>query len=120
MNDIEMILVGSDQTGRDQYLNTFRRSEFLEPEKALLAALLQDGIDCFQRYGTAQDREGRQLLREAEHWIMADESEWVFSFLNVCSVLGIDAEYIRRGIIKEKPRGRGAAPRRYKHRRHAA
>jgi hypothetical protein len=47
MKENEVVLIGSDQTWREQYLSTFRRSEFLEPEKALLAALLQDAIDCF-------------------------------------------------------------------------
>jgi hypothetical protein len=120
MKDTEVVLLGSDQTWRDQYLSTFRRSEFLEPEKALLAALRQDARDCFHKNATAQDREGQELLREAQQWIMTDRNEWVFSFRNVCSVLGIDAEYIRRGILADKARQAEGARRRYKHRRHAA
>jgi hypothetical protein len=120
MKENEVVLIGSDQTWREQYLSTFRRSEFLEPEKALLAALLQDAIDCFHKHASAQDREGRELLREAEQWIMADENQWVFSFRNVCSVLGVDAEYIRRRILDEKAREPEGTRRRYKHRRHAA
>jgi hypothetical protein len=120
MKDSEAVLIGTDQTWRDQYLSTFRRSEFLEPEKALLAALLQDAIDCFHKHASARDREGRELLREAERWIMTDRDDWVFSFRNVCSVLGVDAEYIRRGILEEKSRQPIGLRRRYKHRRHAA
>jgi hypothetical protein len=120
MKDTDVVLIGSDCTWRDQYLGTFRRSEFLEPEKALLAALLQDAIDCFHKYSMAQDREGQELLREAEQWIMTDYDNWVFSFRNVCSVLGVDPEYIRRRILEEKARQPTAARRRYKHRRHAA
>jgi hypothetical protein len=51
---------------------------------------------------------------------MADENQWVFSFRNVCSVLGVDAEYIRRRILDEKAREPEGTRRRYKHRRHAA
>ena len=104
MKDTDVVLIGSDQTWREQYLGTFRRSEFLEPEKALLAALLQDAIDCFHKYAVARDREGQELLREAEQWIMTDDDQWVFSFRNVCSVLGVNAEYIRRGVLAEKAR----------------
>jgi hypothetical protein len=120
MHDSDVVLIGTDQTWRDQFMNTFRRSEFLEPEKALLAALLQDAIDCYHKYASARDREGRELLREAEHWIMTDRDDWVFSFRNVCSVLGVDAEYVRRGVLEESSRQRLGSRRRYKHRRHAA
>jgi hypothetical protein len=120
MQDSDVVLVGTDQTWREQFMSTFRRSEFLEPEKALLAALLQDAIDCYHKYALARDREGRELLREAEHWIMTDQDDWVFSFRNVCSVLGVDAEYVRRGVLEESARQRLGSRRRYKHRRHAA
>jgi hypothetical protein len=120
MKDTEVVLIGSDRTWKEHYLSTFRRSEFLEPEKALLAALLQDAIDCFHKHTCAQDREGQELLREAEQWIMRDQDDWVFSFRNVCSVLGVDAEYIRRGILEERARQSAGVRRRYKHRRHAA
>jgi hypothetical protein len=120
MKDAEMVFIGSDYTWRDQYLSTFRRGEFLEPEKALLAALLQDAIDCFHKHASAQDREGRELLREAEQWIMTDDDNWVFSFRNVCAVLGVDSEYIRRRVLDEKARQPAGVRRRYKHRRHAA
>jgi hypothetical protein len=120
MKDTEVVLIGSDYTWRDQYLSTLRRSEFLEPEKALLAALLQDAIDCFHKHATAQDREGQGLLREAEHWIMTDQDNWVFSFRNVCTILGVDPQYIRRRVLDEKARHPTGVRRRYKHRRHAA
>jgi hypothetical protein len=120
MKDTEAVLIGTDYTWRDQFLGTFQRSEFLEPEKALLAALLQDAIDCFHKHATAQDREGKELLREAEQWIMRDQENWVFSFRNVCVVLGVDPDYIRRRVLEDKARQPAGARRRYKHRRHAA
>jgi hypothetical protein len=120
MMDTEVLSMGSDPTWQDQYLSSLRRSEFLEPEKALLAALLQDAIDCFHKHTGARDRQGQELLREAEQWIMTDQDGWVFSFRNVCSVLGVDAEYIRRGIMEEKFRRPAGVRRRYKHRRRAA
>ena len=120
MKDTDVVLIGSDYTWREQYLGTFQRSEFLEPEKALLAAVLQDAIDCFHKHVAAQDREGQDLLREAEQWIMTDQDHWVFSFRNVCSVLGVNPDYIRRRVLEEKACQPDGARRRYKHRRHAA
>ena len=33
-----------DNSEAQQYLDTFRRAEYLEPEKALIAAILEDAI----------------------------------------------------------------------------
>ena len=78
----------------------------------IIAAECWDGIPEHGLFG--------ELLREAEQWIMTDDDQWVFSFRNVCSVLGVNAEYIRRGVLAEKARHPDGGRRRYKHRRHAA
>jgi hypothetical protein len=39
---------------------------------------------------------------EAEAWILETDSEWIFSFINCCEVLGIDPDYLRRGLLPWK------------------
>ena len=81
-----------------QYLDTFRRSEHLEPEKSLLAAILEDAVQEYRKYSRAHDVDGKKRFREAEEWIMRGGNDWIFSFDNVCDLLGLDPEYVRRGL----------------------
>lgn len=95
-------MMAGDTSMSEQYLDTFRRSETLEPEKALLVALLDDAIHTYRKYGRARDRDGQERFREAAEWIMADDDEWIFSFVNVCELLDLDPEYVRRGLRETK------------------
>jgi hypothetical protein len=104
---------GNDTTLRDQYFATFRRSEHLEPERALLMAILEDAIHCYRKYRAARDRARRERFREAEQWIMEEGDERLFSFHNVCELLGLDAQFIRRGVRESSAKpAKAARPRR--------
>jgi hypothetical protein len=81
-----------------QYMDTFRRGEHLEPEKSLLAAILKDAVQEYRKYSRAHDARGKRRFREAEDWIMRVGNDWIFSFDNVCELLGLDPEYVRRGL----------------------
>jgi hypothetical protein len=82
----------------EQYLDTFRRKLQLEPEKKLMLAILEDGIACFQKYVFARDGKGKALFREAETWVEDKGGEAVFAFDSVFESLGLDPEYVRRGM----------------------
>ena len=75
----------------EQYLDTFRRKLHLEPEKKLMLAVLEDAIACFQKHAFARDRKGKMLFQEAEYWIQDTNSDWLFSFANVCEILRLFA-----------------------------
>jgi hypothetical protein len=47
MKENLLSLLGSDVLASEQFAETFRRREYLEPEKALLLAVLEDAVDCF-------------------------------------------------------------------------
>jgi len=88
-------------------------------EIALMCAVLQDAINCFQRSAVSDTRRARRLAREAEEWVFANEDGYVFSFVNICTVLGLDPEYIRLGLkrwrqghVVRPPRGRLSVVRR--------
>ncbi|TAJ98364.1 hypothetical protein EPO44_11760 [bacterium] len=85
-----------------QYLETFRKKGYLEPEKRLMLAVLEDAIACFQKYPFARDSKGRALFREAEEWIVEEGSDWLFSFENICEVLALDPQYVRQGLLRWK------------------
>ncbi len=88
----------------DQYLQTFRRKTYFEPEKRLMLAVLEDAVFCFQKYSVASHGRGKILFQNAEEWILEEESDCFFSFENMCGVLGIDAAYLREGLLHWKER----------------
>jgi hypothetical protein len=120
MKESDLAIMASDRTLREQYASTYRLGSFLEPERALLLAVLQDAIDCYHKYSCTRNQPGKEILHEAERWIVGDEEDWIFSFRNVCDLLGLDPEYIRRGLVEEKRRQGSLLPRRHKKRRPAA
>ncbi|MGN6715881.1 MAG: hypothetical protein ACTHLX_00660, partial [Candidatus Binatia bacterium] len=63
----------------DQYLDTFRRKLYLEPEKKLMLAILEDAIACFQKYAFAREGKGKAFFNEAEEWIQQGSAGGIFS-----------------------------------------
>jgi len=82
----------------DQYLDTFRRKLHLEPEKKLMLAILEDAVACFQKYLFARDSKGKVQFRDTEDWVFQRDDSGVFSFDIVCETLGLDPNYLRRGL----------------------
>ena len=83
-----------------QYFETLRRKTLLEPEKRLMLAILEDGINCFQENLRAQDVRRSRLFQDAEAWIVELDGDWVFSFENVCEALDINPAYVRQGLLR--------------------
>jgi len=97
-----------DTTLPFQYAELLRRKTYLEGEKELGFTVLEDAVNCFQKYYAARDEKGKRLFREVEEWIMDEKDERVFSFDNICESLGINPGYLRRGL-KEWEKKQGAA-----------
>jgi len=85
-----------------QYFDTVRRKANSEPEKKLMLAILEDAIDCFQKYIFARDGRGKGIFREAEDWILEENSDRLFSFETVCDALGFNPSYVRQGLLRWK------------------
>ena len=80
----------------------FSRSTRLCGEQRLLLAILGDAIYCFQTCLFATNPNKRKLFQEAEAWIYPTHSEWIFSFENVCEILGVHAGRLRSGLAQWK------------------
>ena len=85
-----------------QYVETFRTKTDLESEKRLMLAVLEEAVLCFQKGIFAGDRRRKALFPDAEEWIMEENSDWPFSFENICEVLGINPAYLRQGLLRWK------------------
>jgi hypothetical protein len=83
-----------------EYAATFERKEYLEPEKTLVLAILQDALHHFQQDRNATDRLSRERFLEAEAWIMTPGNDWIFTFDNACELLNIDPGYLRERLKK--------------------
>lgn len=67
---------------------------------ALMCAVLEDALTCFQRQFVTSGRRDQRLAREAEAWFFSDHTDWLFSFVNICGVLDLDPAYIRLGLAR--------------------
>jgi hypothetical protein len=98
MDEKNLSTIGIDADAQQRYFDTFRRAEYLEPEKVLLLAVLEDAIHCYRKFANARDRAGRAQFHETEQWIMGDCDDWIFAFDTLCGLLALDPDYVRRGI----------------------
>lgn len=101
-NDTFTHLLQPDTLLPSQYFAVLKRKGAHEPERRLVIAVLRDAVDCFQKHLRARDAKARQLFHDAEEWICSEDRSWPFSFENVCDLLQINAEYLRRGLLTWK------------------
>ncbi len=97
----------------EQYYDARRDDSALRPVKRLMMALLEDALRCFQNNGDAKSGPRKRLFSEAEEWLCSEGGEGPFSFETVCETLGIEPEFLRRGLIEwRRQQLAGSAPRR--------
>jgi hypothetical protein len=76
----------------------------LKGEKRLVLSVLEDAVECFMKCMDSSTNKGKRLFRDAEEWINLEDKKWVFSFDNVCEMLNVNPDYLRRGLREWKVR----------------
>ncbi|MBI2361424.1 MAG: hypothetical protein HYV04_21365 [Deltaproteobacteria bacterium] len=71
----------------------------LQPEKRLMLAVLEDAIACIQKQARSPQAPS---FREAVNWFLEENNEWVFSFDNICAILGISSNHLRDGLMRRE------------------
>jgi hypothetical protein len=84
------------------------KKEIREGEEGLMLAVLENAIEYFQKYVVGQSEREKRLFKEAEEWILEKDSDWFFSFENICETLGLYPDYIRQGLMRWKEAKRGS------------
>ncbi|HEY3304550.1 MAG TPA: hypothetical protein VGL70_13550 [Candidatus Binatia bacterium] len=103
-------LFGPDALLPVQYFDLLRRKTPIEPEIRLMWAVLEDAVECYRRHvGDAKGKPNGEF-EEVDSWIFDPDGDWLFSFENICATLGIDAEYLRSGLLGLKNKSRAAHP----------
>jgi hypothetical protein len=74
----------------------------LSPEQRLMLAVLERAVDDLQgRIESAGDKWGPRHPKpwiSAPEWVASEDTTWAFSFRNCCAALGLDPDYLRRGL----------------------
>ena len=91
-----------DLTLPEQYFAQQANDDGMGPEKALMYAVLKDGIRCFYKYTGSTRRKYRKMSDEAEEWLAEDTWDDPFSFTVICDTLGIDSGCLRAKLLAWK------------------
>lgn len=99
-----------------------------QPEKRLLAAVLEEAISILLSGSRMRSAEQVQEANDAAAWFASDDRSGAFSFASICDVFGLDANSVREALARMRdgestfvrPRssaGRGRHRIRQRHRR---
>lgn len=97
--DTDSNLLVPDNVTPGQFAGLFSASGSRSGEHRLLAAVLQDGIETFQKYAFAREDAGRALFSEARRWVTDPSREDLFCYSTICDTLDIDGDYLRAGLL---------------------
>ncbi|MEX0804438.1 MAG: hypothetical protein WD688_14145 [Candidatus Binatia bacterium] len=87
-----------------QFYGTGGLSRQLEGEKRLMIAILKDAVECLDKYRDARNISGHSHYQNALEWVEDNSTDWLFSFNNICDLLGFDPDYLRAVLLKKEGR----------------
>lgn len=87
-----------------QFYGSTGISRQLEGEKRLMIAILKDAVECLEKYRGSRSSTGQCHYQSAIEWVEDNSTDWLFSFTNICDLLGFDPEYLREVLLKRENR----------------
>src|SRR5262249_44380854 len=66
--------------------------------RALMLAVLEDAVRCIVDGRRRRSFHARGLAADADAGVRCDRRDWLFSFVNICDVLGFDADALRQRL----------------------
>src|SRR5215831_21084125 len=91
-----------------QYFDRVRGRAPRDAERRLMIAVLEDAVRIYLKHAGSEGEAG-ELFRETEEWVEDRTADHLYAFENICAVLDLDAEYLRRGLGARKARVCGRA-----------
>lgn len=85
------------QFGHDSLRDRIRLKMIASPQYRLRSAVLEDAISLLQK--APMNRQEARLYKEASDWIAKDDPHWPFSFINICTALDLEPDYLRRKLL---------------------
>jgi hypothetical protein len=74
-----------------------------QPERRLMAAVLADAVHTYQRLAPCQTVRARRRFAEIDEWFASDDASHPFAFVRICDVLGLDVDWVRKGLANWRP-----------------
>ena len=87
-----------------QFYGSGGLSRKLEGEKRLMIAVLKDAVECLEKYRGSKNSAAQCHYLSALEWVEDVDTDWLFSFTNICDLLGFDPEYLRETLLKRENR----------------
>lgn len=101
---------GPDLVLPEQFFPDRPGASALSGERALMWAVLVDGIESFRRTAHSGLERDREEYVETVDWLMATDWESVFSFGNLCEMFGFDPWSFRRALLAWEATGAESVP----------
>lgn len=92
--------IGASVTRPCQFYDPVRGRKFLEGERKLMLAVLEDAIDCLQITKKRKGGIKREIYRDTVDWVKREDDNDLFSFENICQTLGIAASKLRAVLLR--------------------
>ena len=80
----------------DKFVSDRRLGGAASVDAMLLKAVLYDVLHQFCVHAFVDDHE----FREEEAWMLADDHDWPFSFINLCASFGINHQSLREAMLR--------------------
>ncbi len=78
------------------------------PERELAAAMIETAVTDLRGNRYAGHREQQRFYLRAYEWVMSDDREWPFSFVNLCEYLTVTPDAVREAALRDLPETRRA------------
>ena len=88
-----------------EFAGALDKANPIEPERALAAGVIRQAANDLRRFHESEDAVGREMYWDARSWFLSNDTEWPYSFLNVCHSLGIAPENIRDEVFADARSG---------------
>ena len=68
-------------------------------EMALRWAVFADGLEQYWKLAADPSAHTSPEFQEEEGWVLADDTEWPFSFTNLCEAFGLSPQSVRSVLV---------------------
>jgi hypothetical protein len=103
-------LLASEPALPSQFNDTWHRTRYIAPERALALAVLWQVVIDLKKYRFAGRRRQQRFYMEAYRWVASQSREWPYSFENLCDVLGLSPDSVRAELLGDAAPLFDAAP----------
>jgi hypothetical protein len=71
-------------------------------EMALRWAVFADGLKQYWKLAADQASHASEEFREEESWVLSEDGDWPFSFINLCDTFGLNSASVRATLLAWK------------------